>query len=187
MPAIKGFAHIPIYERNDDDWYVEPEWCVEGLFEKIPFQGMIHDPACGKGTIPFTAKRLGYKATGSDIVFRGYGKFKEIDFLDSCTFYHNIVMNPPYKQAEDFIKHSLKFAHLQIACLVRLAFLEGQKRKEGLYSEYPPTKVLVLSRRASMPPGNFEGKAEGGKVAYCWMVWDKNLMCEDYITELDWI
>ena len=43
MRALK--AHI--WDREDGDWYAEPSWCSQRLFEEETFSGGIYDPACG--------------------------------------------------------------------------------------------------------------------------------------------
>jgi hypothetical protein len=41
-----------IFDRDDDDFYVEPAWCSERLFAVEPFAGLIWDPAAGSDAIP---------------------------------------------------------------------------------------------------------------------------------------
>jgi hypothetical protein len=46
MTALRKIdAHI--WARNSHDWYVEPTWCSERLFQVEPFVGAIWEPACG--------------------------------------------------------------------------------------------------------------------------------------------
>ena len=37
------------HKRWPSDFYVEPEWTVEALFDALRFKGPIHDPAAGYG------------------------------------------------------------------------------------------------------------------------------------------
>ncbi len=172
--GILKYRDEPVFIRQSHDWYREPTVCVERLFEAVRFVGQIHDPACGGGNIPRTAARLGYDASGSDIVDRGYGPGC-IDFLDDLTPRENIVSNPPYVLAERFVLHGLKVANRRVAMLVRLAFLEGQGRRQRLFVPFPPELVLVHSSRPSMPPGDRPDlQAKGGKTAFCWIVWSKD-------------
>lgn len=169
------------YDREPADFYVEPEFCSEGLFKKVQFTGLIHDPACGIGTILKIAKIFGYPTSGTDAVARGYGGVK--DYLTDKNVYDNIVTNPPYNLGEAFIQHSFSHARHKIATLTRLAFLEGQKRYKSIYLAHPPSLVLVFSTRPSMPP--YGQPVGGGKTAYCWIVWDIG-QC-GHSTQLDWI
>lgn len=159
------------YQRNDNDFYVEPRWAVRALIKSVAFQGYIHDPACGTGTIPKEFEREGYTSGGSDIVNRGYG-ITPINFLSDANFYENIVTNPPYSRSEDFIKRGLNQAFCRVAVIARIAFLASQRRFK-LFTDFPPEKIVILSRRPSMPPGGMAIIAQGGKTDFCWIVWNK--------------
>src|SRR5215467_11482944 len=88
------------YVRDEHDYYVEPAWCVEVLFDRVTFTGPIHDPCCGRGTIPAVASQHGYRTSGADLVnHTGVGVCREQDFLTDECKYANIVTNPPYRHA----------------------------------------------------------------------------------------
>jgi hypothetical protein len=156
------------YERNSNDFYIEPAWSVRCLIKSVNFSGHIHDPACGTGTIPKAFIAAGFAATGSDKVDRGFGTVK--DYFEDRYPYENIVCNPPYNRSEEFIKRASKYATHRIAILARIAFLSSQKRYD-LFTKFPPEKVVILSRRPSMPPGGMRIIPQGGKTDFCWIVW----------------
>lgn len=162
-------------ERDDHDWYQEPIWASEALFRAEPFIGDIYDPACGEGNVVTAARNMGFEAFGSDIVDRAAGCFGLLDFLDEAAEPYvsypvdNICTNPPYRDAERFIDLALKRSRFKVAALVRLAFLEG-KRRRALFEQWPLSRVLVFSGRISMPPGGRGIKAKGGSVAFSWLV-----------------
>lgn len=162
-------------DRAANDWYVEPAWAVDALINAEPFKGLIWDPACGAGNIPERFKAHGFDAVGSDLVYRNYGAPSSIDFLLEWRSIDervaNIVSNPPYALAEEFIRHALTLTTCKVAMLLRLAFLEGQKRKR-LFESTPILRVLVFSERVSMPPGGLGVAAEGGAVAFAWFIWE---------------
>ncbi len=153
------------------DWYVEPAWCVHALFELVAFIGPIHDPACGSGTIVTVARALGYEATGSDLIARGFCE-GGIDFLADVTPRRSIVSNPPYVLAERFVHHAIEVAE-HVAVIVRLPFMAGQQRCNSLFLLHPPALVLVLAKRPSMPPGGTGIPAKGGTTDYAWAIWDR--------------
>lgn len=165
--------------RNDHDWYVEPASCVHQLFDAVQFEGTIHDPCCGKGTIPNVASERGYHASGSDIVDRGYRGKGGFDWDGAYNFFYdptmrdNIVSNPPYKLAEEMFAHACRHAALKVAFVLRISFLAGQKRRDRLFKQYRPSEVIVLSQRPSMPPGGTGVPAKGGTADYVWLVWDR--------------
>lgn len=173
MPTpLKGNARSSGYERNANDWYVEPRVAIDMLLDKETFIGDIWDPACGGGNIPEACKARDYWAFGTDIVDRGYGR--QLDFLcEHTTVCSNVVSNPPYNVAEQFVKRGLDVTTRKVAVLVRTAFLEGQGRYSRLFKPSPPARVWQFVPRISMPPGGSDVPAKGGSVAFCWVVWDK--------------
>ena len=163
------------YRRMRGDWYVEPERAVVQLLERERFEGRIHDPACGCGTIPRVCRTWGYRASGSDIADRGFGR-AGVDFLTArLRPVDNIVCNPPYSLAEAFVLRALECARRKVAMLLRLAFLEGGERFRDLFDRTPPARIWVFTWRVPMPPGVLKGrlKEKGGAIAYCWMVWER--------------
>jgi hypothetical protein len=166
------------YTRHIEDWYIEPSWTVDLLLDQEPFVGGVWDPACGCGTIPKTCSSRAIHATGSDIVDRGFGcRYNFLsEFEPPLSGYANIVSNPPYRIAAEFIDRALTLASSKVAMLVQSKFPYSQRR-HALFSERPPARLYFLSTRPSMPPGEelLAGtiKAEGGKLDYLWMVWDR--------------
>jgi hypothetical protein len=160
-------------ERWPADWYIEPAWAVEKLFQAVPFEGAIHDPCAGSGRIPSVAKSFGYTVTAADLHDRGYPGTIVKDYFKDRIRYDNIVSNPPYKLGEEFIHHALEFTRHKIAVIMRLPFLASQGRYNRLYKTHPPSEVLVLSKRPSMPPGGTDIPAKGGTDEYAFLVWDQ--------------
>jgi hypothetical protein len=72
--------------------------------------------------------------------------------------------NPPYKHAEQHIRHGLQRARVGCAFLLRLAFLESQRRYP-FWQAHPPARVWVLSRRPSFTGGKTDS------CAYAWIEW----------------
>jgi hypothetical protein len=150
-------------------WYWEPVWCVEKLFEEVIFTGPVHDPCCGSGRIPITAQKFGYEATGSDLVYRGYG-IGGIDFFDNWTPRQTLVFNSPSpgrgksrppNLRDRFILHALEVAD-GVATIVPAPYQCGQWHRDNLYRPYPPRLILACGDRLSMPPGGTDIKAKGG-------------------------
>lgn len=177
------------YERAKDDWYVEPRWCVEQLIDAMPLlpDSYVWDPCCGGGTIPsvFAEKIGAHRVIATDIVNRGAPGFDGIwDATGpACPFEVqplmriNVVTNPPYKIAEAVIRRMLVLADHRVAALVSLQFLASRGRR-AFFAEFPPSDVLVLSQRPSMPPGasiaDLGDRAfKGGTTDFCWIVWTK--------------
>jgi hypothetical protein len=165
--------------RQEYDWYVDPEWCTELLLCVEDFAGLTVDPACGQGNIIKVCRAHGIDAVGSDIVDRGF-EAPVCDFLSDISPYSgdekvfNIICNPPYDRAEEFIYEASMLAHDKIAMLVQEKFVYSQKRYE-LFTQTPLARLWFFSTRPSMPPGELlargEIEAKGGSVNYLWMVW----------------
>ena len=133
----------------------------------------------------------GHKVRNSDIVDRT-GDIEIFDFLqepqddtEDC----DIITNPPYKFAKEFVENSMRWiknGH-KVAMFLKLTFLEGKKRRE-LFEKYPPKYVYVSSSRLEcLKNGDMFDKngkemtGIGGAVCYCWYIWEKGFTGEPTI------
>ena len=195
MSAAEINYHITqTYAREALDYYVEAPWVVDGLLTKESFVGTIYDPACGSGNIPRQAMSHGWRVSYSDIVDRGYPGTVVHDFLGDRRppfRVDNIVTNPPFKHAEDFVRRGMQIATHKVALLLRLEFLATVRRHDLFTREHRPRRVIVLSRRPSMPPGeklfaknmtHETIRATNGRVEYCWIIWAHGHRGETSIT-----
>jgi hypothetical protein len=57
IPLRRREAHL--WERDPHDFYVEPAWCSERLFEAERFEGDVLDPACRIGRICVAGRQAG--------------------------------------------------------------------------------------------------------------------------------
>jgi hypothetical protein len=180
FPKKEVMAHA--FERAENDWYQEPSWCAERLFEEEKFEGSIWDPACGGGNIPEAAKAAGYDVAYSDIVNRGYLELATIirDFFTINEPCDNIVTNPPFNRAQLFAEHALELARGKVAMIFPTRRLNAAKWLEGT----PLRRIWFLTPRPSMPPGEAIAagqKPGGGKVDFCWVVWERGYKGEAHI------
>lgn len=95
-----------------------------------------------------------------------------MDFLKQTeVFDGDIITNPPYKYAQEFIEKALELVpegH-KVCMFLKVQFLEGKGRRK-LFEKYPPKRVWVSSSR--IPCGR-NGNFEPSAVAYAWYVWEK--------------
>ena len=160
------------YNNFDDnkDFYPTPPLATIALCEREKFEGNIWECACGDGAISKVLEDYKYQVISTDLVDRGYGKRQ--DFLIDTPFAcGNIITNPPYKYAENFLIRSLDMADHKVAFLLRLTFLESEGRKKLLQSS-PLKTVYVFSKRLPIYKNGIKGNS--GMVAYAWYVWDKS-------------
>ncbi len=159
-------------QRNKYDYFSTPSYVVRALLETIKFEGRILDPCCGKGEISKLLKREGYKVKEIDIEAHKFGVGKKQDFLSYYRKVSNIVANPPFNIALEFIKHALDLAYKKVCIVTRLAFLETNLRHRELFMLYPPTSIMLFSRRIDFRPN---GNLFGGGLASIWIIWDKEI------------
>lgn len=134
---------------------------------------MVWECACGQGHISKVLESHGYEVISTDLVYRGYGDPKSVDFLSTVSdFKGDIITNPPYKFALEFVEHALNIVEQsrKVAMFLKLTFLEGKARK-AFFMQNPPKTVYVSSSRLECGKnGKFESK---NAVAYAWFVWEK--------------
>ena len=116
-----------------------------------------------------------------NLIYRGYGK-GSVDFLKyNESVNADIVTNPPYSMAQEFVEHAMELitdGH-KIAMFLKLSFLEGKDRRK-MFEKYPPKTVWVSSSRLGCAKnGEFKKDKRGvlkadSAVAYCWYIWEKN-------------
>ncbi|USL89538.1 NAD(P)-dependent oxidoreductase [Bacillus phage vB_BceP_LY3] len=157
-------------KRENNDFYCTPEHAVLSLLEKEDFKGDIWECACGNGAISNVLINKGYNVLSTDIIDRNYGEV--LDFLSEHNKkVENIITNPPYKYALEFIEKGLKSSN-KIALLLKLNFLEGQKRKK-FFEKYPPKHVHVFSKRLTFYEPDSDKQGKSGVLAFAWFVWEK--------------
>ena len=177
QPTLKRVADI-----DGPDFYPTPKWATKALLSKESFEGEIWECACGDGAMSSVLKEANYKVFSSDLYDRGYG-LAGIDFTQSERQTPNIITNPPYNLAEDFVHKGVSLSTNKFALLLRLAFLESAKRKSKIFDIYPPSRVWVFSERITFYPKGALRKGSG-TTAYAWFVWDHSF---EGPTQLGWL
>lgn len=161
-------------DREKDDFYATDPKAVDMLCDLEKFSSIILEPACGQGHIADVLKKRGYSVECMDLVDRGYEGCEICDFLKNSRENADvdIVTNPPYKLAQEFVEKSMQVVgngH-KVAMFLKLTFLETAKRRE-LFKKYPPKTVYVASQRIACWPN---GKpTTQSMVCYAWFVWEK--------------
>jgi len=178
-------------ERECNDYYASDPIAAEWLLKIENLDNNIFEPSVGEGHLAEVFKKAGHKVFCADLIDRGYPDTKVQDFLKygKQNLKCDIVTNPPYSLAKQFILKSLDtVAEGQKVCMfLKTQFLESVKRRDELFSKYPPVRVWVSSSRIMCAKnGDFEGmKAGGGSaVSYCWYIWEKGNYTNG--TQLKW-
>lgn len=181
-------------ERESNDYYATDPIAIDKLLEVERLDNNIWECACGEGHLSERLKNYGKNVYSTDLINRGY-QDGLLDFLDitKCNIFNgktfDIVTNPPYKYAKEFVLKALQLLSDGDKCcmFLKLTFLEGKARYKELFNKYPPKKIYVFSERVLCAKnGKFKEMRESGgsAVCYAWFIWVKG----DYgCTELKWI
>ena len=157
--------------REANDFYPTPERGTRALLAVERFDGAIWEPACGDGAMSRVLEDAGHDVVSTDLVDRGYGESRR-DFLMEFTLAApNVVTNPPFKLALQFMQHAWSLGARKMAFLLRLAALEGAERGK-FYDSSNLARVWVFRGRLSMYRSGIV-LANGGMVPMAWFVWDR--------------
>jgi hypothetical protein len=163
-------------EREKHDYYATEPKAVRMLLEIEHFEGKIWECACGEGHLSEEMKRLGREVYSTDIVDRNYPD-RIMDFLgiennEQVDF--NIITNPPYRYANEFISKALSIMPRgkKLALFLPIRYLEGKQRK-AIFKLMPPKVVYVSSSRIKCAMNGDFNKMTGSAVSYAWFVWEK--------------
>ena len=174
-------------EREENDYYATEPKAIEWLMTLENLNKNIWECAVGGGHLADVLIQHGYNVKCSDIVKRcTYSEI--IDFLETDVKWDgDIVTNPPYKFAKEFIEKAISIVNdgNKVAMFLKIQFLEGKARKQ-LFKAYPPKTIYVSSSRLLCAKNaDFKGMKEGGgsAVAYAWFVWQKGFTGK---TTIEW-
>lgn len=186
--------------RRFGDFYPTPTQSIPSLLTcgiDITKPGIrILDPGAGLGAWGDVIKQANPDAyvEGVEFVYtpdapQSYNAWHTQDFLlgySADEEFDLVVGNPPFSEAEDFIRKGLDCLKPggRLSFLLRLAFLESRGRYEGLFRELRPSEVYVSAKRIPFKPK--VGKPRS-TVAYAQFVWEKDANVQDTIVRwFDW-
>ncbi len=192
--SVLGARNFALEDREKNDYYATDPNSLKIFLkrlkeDKIDLNKNILECSCGEGHLSEVLLENGYAVTNIDIVDRGYNKnFMQTDFLKiDTTFYGDILTNPPYKYAKEFVEHSMEILNDNSYCVMflKLQFLEGKARRK-LFEKFPPKYIYVFSERQRCAMNGDFNKYENvgnnhGAVAYCWFIWQKGFKGEPII------
>ena len=173
------------------DDFPTPPWATRALLTYvIKPQGRAWEPACGRGYMSRPLKE--YFGSGmvlsTDVLdYHNPDQDGVLDFLrpritlKDCNW---MITNPPFRNAEWFVKQALSIGIPNVSVLVRTQFLEGIGRYGNLYSWRAPTIVAQFAERVPMVQGRVDKEASTA-TSYCWIVWQKE--SNSVHTKMMWI
>jgi hypothetical protein len=169
-----GASNHTEHDRAEHDYYATDPKAAELLLEVEPELNNIWECACGEGHLAKVFDKYNKLAKATDLIDRGYGD-PPLDFLKTYISYHgDIVTNPPYKFAKEFIEQALCMVEdgRKVCMFLKVTFLEGKARKE-FFKQYPPKTIYVCSGRIKCAlNGDFDATGQSA-ACYAWFVWEK--------------
>lgn len=174
------------HEREKMDFYATDPKAIDALLEVEDFSKLILEPACWMGHLSQRLVEKWHAVLSSDIVDRWYGLIA--DFFSRDEWEWDIITNPPYSLAQEFVEHALKITKpwAKVAMFLKIQFLEGKKRKK-FFKKNPPKVVYVFSERIMCAKNwDFEWlkRSGGSAVAYAWYIWENGWQWEPVIRRI---
>jgi hypothetical protein len=139
-------------ERAERDYYATEPAATEWLCRLEKFTGPILEPSCGEGHMSRILEADGYEVVSRDIEDRGYGEVADFLAEENTAWDGDIVTNPPYAFAQDFVQKSMEIIPdgRKVAMFLKLTFLEGKGRRK-LFEKYPPGECGSAARGSTAP------------------------------------
>ena len=131
---MKQGASRHALKARKDDLYETPVEATRALLRHVPLPVHVWEPAAGRGAIARELRAAGHAVLATELVpYEGAAGWilTGVDFLMERrpTSVQAIVTNPPYKLADQFVRHGLSLG-LPVIVLLRLMAIEGTKRSD---------------------------------------------------------
>jgi hypothetical protein len=161
------------YQERTNDFYETPAVAVEALLRVEDIPRFVWEPACGGGSIVEILRARGRTVMATDIQNAGcYDSRFGIDFLMELRApigCECIVTNPPYKLADEFVRHAVALVPMTVM-LLRFNYLEGTGRSDIIDRQLARVH-LFRNRLPMMHRKDWAGPRATSMVAFAWFVW----------------
>ena len=136
-----------------NDLYETPAGATQAFLAHVALPRRIWEPACGPGAIVRELRAAGRDVVATDLVDYGEracaGSASGRDFLMEFSAppgVDAIVTNPPYKLATECVTHALSLRVPLVAMLLRLTFIESERRS-AILARGKLARLLVFINR----------------------------------------
>ena len=165
--------------RAKNDFYATDPIALKSLIDDcgVKFSSTVLEPCAGNGHLSEVLKEYGYDVISKDLEQREYPLDGTWDFLKTGEKYDcDIVTNPPYKYAEDFVVKGLDMIpqDKSVYVFVKLQFLEGKSRRISLYNNKYLRQVWVSTKRIKCGLNGDFSSISSSAVCYAWMRFSKS-------------
>jgi len=171
--VLSGISIAGRVKHDPKDFYETPVWATEKLLEKETFGEEIWEPACGHCAISKVCEKRGYKVLSTDLITERDFFFEPVRGLD-------IITNPPFNKAEEFVRQALRVGGKKVAMFLKLTFLESESRYH-LFQSTQLKAVYVFCKRVNLYLNGEKPPVNSGTIAFAWFVWDKEYIGEPVI------
>jgi hypothetical protein len=167
-----------------NDLYESPGEAVHALLdlgrsgEIATLPDRIWEPACGPGSIVRVLRGAGHHVTATDLVDYGARRCDDsqsgVDFLFERAMLDGtqaIITNPPFKLANEFVRHAHAIGAPRIILLLRAMFIEGSGRTDVIEDMGLRSVHVFRNRLPMMHRDGFDGPKNGSSVPFAWFDW----------------
>jgi hypothetical protein len=186
---IAGVDRAAFSERGDD-LYETPPVAVHALLRVEALPKVIWEPACGPGLIVNVLRGAGHRVFASDLKSYGCPEADSgVDFLMERSPPYGveaIVTNPPFKIGGEFVAHALALGVPKVAMLLRLQFLESERRNAILDGGLLARVYPFANRLPMMHRNGWDGRKARSAMAFAWFVWEAGHRGRAEIQRIAW-
>lgn len=179
-------SHSDVDREQNDFYSTDPDTLKKFLTklhqDNVYLNNNIWECACGMGHLSTVLEQSGYSVMSTDLYDRGFG-ITGRDFLKvQGKWSGDILTNPPYKYALEFVEKALDLVeeNNKVIMLLKIQFLETKSRKE-LFERHPPKYIYVHSERQLCYLNGDMTKKISSATCYCWFIWEKGFCGEPVI------
>jgi len=172
------------------DLYETPDVAVHALIRAERLPRVIWECACGPGRIVNVLRSYGHMVYATDLVdYKCPDSESRVDFLMECPpsfAIGAIVTNPPFKLADQFVAHALRLGIPKVIMLLRLAFLESERRSDILDNGLLARVYVFRKRLPMMHRNGWTGRLSTSGMAFAWFVWELGQQGPATIHRISW-
>lgn len=192
LSLATGNKRHALAERGHD-LYQTPREAVLALLGVERIAHRVWEPACGPGAIASVLREKGHDVLATDLVDYDspHQNAGGVDFLTPGTAEdfndggRVIVTNPPFKDAHTFVGRALYFAPY-VAMLLRLAFLESERRRDILDHSCLARVHVFRKRLPMMHREGWEGPKSSSATAFAWFIWERTYKGPPQLHRVSW-
>ena len=162
--------------RHANDHYPTPTALTLALLKELPqIRGAVIEPCAAEGKIAGILRaHPGVTAvTTNDIDATMPARYHEDATDPGAAFWLTpadwVVTNPPFNQADQFVRLAWRKARQGVAMLLRLTFMEPTRKRAQLLTSMAPymSHLIVFSQ----PRPSFTGNGRTDSTTTAWFVW----------------